>query len=322
MKNLLITLIAILSFSAFSHAQFGDTYNAQKQGNITVHTIKDPKTGAVNAYMPLHSDWKYTEKGIIGPNGETAQVIMGGSNYKSWHHIIDTYKNLMRQHGATLTNVQDLPGLAQAQLKEDNRLWSSVPCQKVVESKALEYTRGETKGAFILSFHQSFSQYGNFAFVTGIEMYSKSVDFNNAMSVIIKGLAGFKMDETNVANYNRNEQMKSQNSWAAHNSRMAVNRNTNASQKSLGQTYSEISDIQHKGYQDRSNIQYQGHQNSVDAIYEQQTVNNPYGGQQVQLQSGYDHYYINSNGDHIGTNDHFYNPNQHSNQEWTNPYDN
>ena len=57
----------------------------------------------------------------------------------------------------------------------------------------------------------------------------------------------------------------------------------------------------------------------VNMIREENTMTNPWNNKSMQIQSGYQNYYINANGDIIGSNNANFNPNvnsQYKNTEW------
>lgn len=70
---------------------------------------------------------------------------------------------------------------------------------------------------------------------------------------------------------------------------------------------------------ERSRSNDYSHSKGLDAVLDQDTTYNPFVGNEVNMESGYAHYYMNTWGEYIGINDQFYNPNMDSNrnsQEW------
>ena len=90
--------------------------------------------------------------------------------------------------------------------------------------------------------------------------------------------------------------------------RAAANRSSGKSaQAKLNQTYSEIGDIIHNGYQDRTAIQDRMQSQTTDMILEQQAYIGT-GGDTVYLPNSYDRAFEMNNGEYVVTDDQFFEP--------------
>lgn len=93
-----------------------------------------------------------------------------------------------------------------------------------------------------------------------------------------------------------------------HQQRMAdINARGNTS-NALAKTYSDILDINHAGYLNRSNIVGNGQSNTVAMINETSIISNPASGERYQVDQGSKFYWVNQNGQYIGTDNSFYDP--------------
>ena len=117
-------------------------------------------------------------------------------------------------------------------------------------------------------------------------------------------------------NIEHNQRMA--NSRAAHQQRMTDQQASfNAHQQRMGEM-SQINDANHArwmenfrnsgSYSSSGNTGYSTHDAYIDQIYEQSTFNDPYSGQDVQLDGQYDYNYTNGLGDYYRTNDPSFDP--------------
>lgn len=117
--------------------------------------------------------------------------------------------------------------------------------------------------------------------------------------------------------------MRPTKSWVREVQRhIAANQPRNAprpvqSSVNVGNTFSEILDISHKGFRKRSNMTDTGQRKYVNSIH--QTADYSSGGMNYHLPAGYDHVYTDDNDTIILTNDSLFNPNVElsSSQNWT-----
>ncbi len=74
-----------------------------------------------------------------------------------------------------------------------------------------------------------------------------------------------------------------------------------------------------KSYRTQQESSDRGQQQFNNYLRDEETVTNPYDGQQYQVESGADQYWMNRDGQSIQSNDAFYNPNadnEFNYQEW------
>ncbi len=310
-----------------SYPSYDAQFVSDRNGNdkIIMHAIVDAKTGMVSSQMPLPASWKVTPKGITGPNGIEAKDFPGASLMNRQIYSIDQIiqtdiAQLMRRNNAQQLRVIDLPEVARCDQRMMANYWSAMPTQKMHWVKGVEFKDAEGKlGILVVHLTSMRTQFGatNFYYLSALT--ANPSHYESAKKAFLYGISNIKQNPEHLAMYNRNEQQKSQASWNNHNARMRSNQATFNSFQQTQSTLSDIGDIYHQGYQNRSAMTDQGQANAVDGIWGRQTVTNPYNNQQVQMEHGYNNYYINSDNEYIGTDDMFYDPNMDNtvnHQEW------
>lgn len=298
-------------------------------GEIIMHPITNPQTGMVTGYLPLPSDWKLSGSTWNGPEETVVQEYQGQS-FQAYQRRIQSVDQVIRedllprlqQSGVQVNNIVDLPEVARNDQAQYAMYWKYAPSQDTHQSKGIEITEASTgtRGLIIVHFTYSRSQMGDMAFYWCHGLSTKAHRYEQDKQTVIYALANYRPNEQAVAAHNRKEQQRAGVSDAAFQQRMAANQaNFQASQRASA-TLSEISDINHQGYMNRSAMNDRGHQNSINSgVWERNAATNPYSGQEVQLEGGYNYYYMNQFGEYFGTNDANYNPQRDQslgNQEW------
>ena len=138
--------------------------------------------------------------------------------------------------------------------------------------------------------------------------------FEQARKQYIFSLANTHYPLEPIMAYNEREAQKAGISWAAHNQRMAQNQaNFEASQRAHVNRTNAINDAIMSGWRERNAASDRQQEQFIDVITERTNVIDPTTGQKYKVSSGYNHYWMNSNGEYISTNQFSYNPNQDDN---------
>jgi len=109
------------------------------------------------------------------------------------------------------------------------------------------------------------------------------------------------------ANQEFSREMMAQ-SRAAHQQRMAAIQAQGNAARSVGQTYSDILDINHAGYLKRDDIQSGGHDRLIDAIGERTLIGNHETGEHYKVDAGSQYYWVGNDGTYFGTDNPLYDP--------------
>ena len=119
--------------------------------------------------------------------------------------------------------------------------------------------------------------------------------------------------------YNRSEAEKAGRSWAQFNARMAQNQaNFEASQRAHINKTNAINDAIMSGWRERNAASDRMQEQRIDGIYERTNVVDE-SGQKYKVESGYNQYWMNNDGEYISTDKVDYNPNlddNMNNQKW------
>ncbi|REK07674.1 MAG: hypothetical protein DWQ36_10645 [Acidobacteria bacterium] len=109
-------------------------------------------------------------------------------------------------------------------------------------------------------------------------------------------------------------------SRAAHQQRMAAIEAQGNAARSIGQTYSDILDINHSGYLKRDDMNTAGHSALIDSIGERTLIGNHETGEHYTVDAGSRYYWVASDATYVGTDNPLWDPrtDQRTNDvEWT-----
>jgi hypothetical protein len=143
-----------------------------------------------------------------------------------------------------------------------------------------------------------------------------AAQFAQEKQALVAALAGKRYNPAYFAAYAQSEQQKAGQSWSAHNQRMQANQAAfDAQQRTHQQTWGAINDASMGAYNSRMQSMDRTQNATINGIRGEQDATNPYTGEQGKMQSGYDQYWMNRDGQYFGTSDPNYDPNVNS--DWT-----
>jgi hypothetical protein len=144
--------------------------------------------------------------------------------------------------------------------------------------------------------------------------------FEAAKKHLIFGLANARYNLKPILAYNQKEAQKAGQSWAAHNERMARNQaNFEASQRAFVNRSTAAHDTLMSKWNEGNAAGDKAHEQFVDTITERTKVVEPSSGNSYKVESGYNHYWMNSDGKYLSTDKQDYDPNLDktlSHQKW------
>lgn len=341
---------------AYAEAEYGDgsgmDVNADAsmdQGNakIAMHPVMDAKTGMVSYQMPLPASWKIVtlptpqDPVIVGPGGVKIFYRNGSSNMfsndpnmqRSYQMAgqamrrpmeISAYlqQDLMPQmmsNGFQLVKQYPIP-----QIAERNRIYGA-KLYKVAQTRDQHFALGtewrnqEGKPLFMIV-NMSVSQGQNDVFwYTNMQVLTADKDqFEPAKRAFLNGIINTQDNPQQIAAFNASEQQKANQSWSQHNAKMQQNqRNFDQQQATHTSTWDAINKASMDGYNSRMGSMDHNQRNFTNYIKDENTVSN--NGQQYQVESGSNQYWMNNNGEYIPSNDVMYDPNADNavnNQNW------
>lgn len=324
----------------------------EENAELISHPMKDNK-GQVMLLMTLPANWKlHSEPGkaaMTGPN----DIFVYNLPMKNFMHSNDqmmaqvyqqnggklrmpmTAEQVIRQDfvpiakkdGAKLISVSPANGIAKADSAIQNMMYH-IGTPSVRYDAAIGEFEDKNGNPYSIVVHVSHNTVGN---MTMWNYYGQGLDapkerYASAKSTLLNGLASLQYNPRYFDQYNQNEMNREGQSWAAHNQRMASNqRNFDAQQAAYKQKTDAINSSIMASYEARNASSDRQHNRFLNYIKGQETVTNS-DGKRYQVESGSDHYWMNSDGKYIGTNDPNYDPNRNQgtvNENWNEvPMDN
>ncbi|MEZ5057149.1 MAG: hypothetical protein R2879_08950 [Saprospiraceae bacterium] len=319
-----------------SNARFASNTNGGNNGNngnVKMHPMKDPKTGALIGYVPLPADWDITGPTWKGPGNTQVQYQNGGlflDNQRRVSGIDQIIREdilpAIQQQGGRAGNISEHPEIAAFDQRRDAQMvkYGQVQSQFAVKSIEFMDQRGK-KGLIIVHFTQTRSQFGSMAGY-GMQVMSCNPDyFPRAKAAILYAVGNIQMNQQYVNAMNQAESSKLAASDRAFQSRMAAKQaNFDSWMANQRQTSNSILDSGMESWRRRNAMSDAGQANAVHGINGTREVTNPYDGTNWTVDDGYNHTFMNTWGETIQTDDHFYNPNMDpnvNNQSWESVYD-
>lgn len=216
----------------------------------------------------------------------------------------------MRQMGYELVGMQPAPGIAQADQRGLDGMYAIGQIRKVCQANISEWRKGNERAAMVLHWYAFMSQdMSNWGYRL-TRLMTTADRFEQEKAALVNTLAGQRYDPAYFAAYVSSERQKEGQSWAAHNNRMQSNQRAfDARQSAHRDMVNSVNDAQMNTWRNTSNTMDRMQDATIDGIRGEQNAVNPYTGESYKIESGYDQYWMNSDGQYIGTNDVLYDPN-------------
>ncbi len=306
----------------------GWNYNAQKNAPITVTGPNNIKVNKTETQHYAYSNDAFTLQSFRQMNNPNVQTSPVYSLEQILHnHIISSAQS----QGYQLINSYNLPEILLFwQRYKSGMLKTGSKTHYNVMGTDWQDNNGN-KSCIVLI--QSIITKDNLISWTlqSTELEAPKTHFNDAKKSFLYALANTQINmewqlmKNNelLRNIRQNEAFwanATRESQIAHNQRMRAIESRGNATRSIGNTYSDILDINHAGYLKRDNMNSSGHTKSVDMIGERTTISSMATGERYNVQDGSKYYWVNSNAQYFGTNNSFYDPrtdNRVNNEQWT-----
>ncbi|RFN58857.1 hypothetical protein DZ858_01900 [Marixanthomonas ophiurae] len=329
----------------------------QQEKNIKFQYVKDPKSGMVQYKMLLPIDWLIHQEPnaryfITGPNN----LKVNKAEMVEFVYSNDPFtQQTLQMSGKQIAPVYPLEQVVQqfiqpAAQAEGYRYIKSYPLPKVEAfwqrfSAGMPQT-GSQRQHRVLGTEWKDSN-GNYSFIAIVqaittknqivhwslqttELEAPQAFFGKAVKSYLQGVGSIEinpqwqqmMNGKLMGQIQQNEVFwatKTAESAQAHRQRMAAIQARGNTSNSIAKTYSEISDISHAGYLKRSDINSAGHSKTINTIGERTIIANHQTNEHFNVQAGSKYYWVNNNGEYIGTNNSLYDPridNKINGSEW------
>jgi len=329
----------------------GTQGGAKPTGNWEKLIMKQFKgsKGEVIAEVPYPSSWqlvnrtKQSDPTITGPDGlkimdfplksfmYSYDQSLQQSYYQSGMQMrpMPGVQELIQQdiepwgasQGLQFVKSYELPDVAKVDKWYSDQLLRAMPTETQTVAIGTEWTKSDGSPYFAV-IRLNVSNGGNmqnwYYMTTGLEAAAGS--FEKARKQLIFSLENTRYALEPIMEYNKQEAQRIGQSWAAFNQRMAQNQaNFEASQRAHVNKSNAINDAIMSNYRSRDAASDHNQEQFVDMINEKTNTVDPSTGQKYKVNSHYNQYWMNSDGEYISTNQNDYNPNldeNMNNQKW------
>jgi hypothetical protein len=304
-------------------------------GGVRVHTVHSPDLNVpmLHTQLPARWDPKATAGGdwyvnspglkvqqmkganfmfVQGPSAQfyQAQGVQLRAPVDAAQIVQQDLMPKMREMGYEPVGMQEAPGIAQADQRGLDGLYSIGQTRKVCQANVSAWRKGDTRSAVVLHWFAIMGpEMANWGYrITRLETTSDR--FEREVGTLVDVLAGQRYDPAYFAAYAQSEQMKEGRSWAAHNARMRSNQAAfDAQQRAHRERVDGVNDAIMGTWRNTSSTMDRMQEATIDGIRGEQNALNPHTGQVGKVEAGYNNYWVNSDGQYFGTNDGTYDPN-------------
>lgn len=299
---------------------------------LVMNEIGDGK-GGVAAIMPMPSGWKFIKGGISGPHGVKITDFplrsfmmnynqslnyaysQGAQKMRSWpgieQVIQEDFVPVGAKNGLTYVKSYELPEVSKMDKWYSDQLFKAMPSQSDVRAYGTEWKYSNGNPYFLLihvniSTSQDMQQW--YYMSSGLD--AEPDYFEKAKKQFIFSLANTRYNLEPIMAYNKAEAQRVGQSWATFNKRMADNQAAfEASQIAHVNKTNAINDAIMSNYNSNNAASDKRQEQVIDNIYENENVQNTETGKTYKVQQGSNQYWMNSDGEYIGTKSNTYNPN-------------
>lgn len=300
--------------------------------------------GTIQYWQPLPANWKFIAHSsdgvsIKGPDGikvtdfplhsfmmdYTGMGVSNGMQMRAMPPIDDLIQQDVipsaSQRGLQYIRHYELPDVSRMNQWYADQLYSSAPTTKFNKAYGIDWKDADGRESFsilhVSSFKGQYSEMWNYR--ASLLEADPSV-FTLAKKQYIFSLANMRYNLEPIIAYNQAEAQRIGQSWDAFNRRMAANQAAfEASQRAHINKTNAINDAIMSNWRSSNEASDKNQEQFIDNIYENQNVVNEETGQKYKVQQGYNQYWMNNDGEYIGTPSNTYNPNLDENlneQNW------
>ncbi|HQX99184.1 MAG: hypothetical protein IPH05_08130 [Flavobacteriales bacterium] len=291
---------------------------------------------------------------IVGPSGIKIFYRKGGSHFYSNDRMMqESYRmagqpmrppvpieqllqqeiapNLQRQGMQFVRNYQ-LPEVARRSQQYGSKMYKATASNDSFNAMGSEWNDKEGKPVMmIVNLFVSQGQQDVFWYYHLQVLTAEKPAFEEAKKAFIYGLANTQDNPQQIAannaaaqqswaQHNANEQQKANQSWAQHNARMQQNQAAFDQQQATHRsTVDAVNNSMMSTYNSQNASGDHMQRDFINTMRGEETVNNPADGQQYQVESGANQYWMNNNNEYIPSNNTMFDPNADPNlwnQQW------
>lgn len=299
---------------------------------MVMKEIKDDK-GVVLCIVPVPESWNFNTNGvpISGPNNIKvtnfpAHSFMMNYNQSLQYAYSQTPMRAMPEigqliqedlvpeaakRGLTYITHYEIPEVSKMDKWYSDQLIKAMPSNYFIKAFGVDFKDKNGNPVFVL-LHINKSESSTMQtwyYMTSMLEADKKV-FDLAKKQLIFALANTRYNLEPIMAYNEAEARRIGQSWAAFNKRMAANQAAfEAQQIAHVNKTNAINDAIMSGWKARDQASDKRQEQFLDYVYERQNVQNAETGKSYKVEYGYNKYWMNKDGEYIGTKLENYNPN-------------
>lgn len=318
---------------------------APAEASVRYHQVLDPKTGMVQAVSPIPTSWEVHPDGaplaMSGPDGVT--VYPTETTQFAWAQ--DPFaQQSARQLGHQLAPPLPLEEVLRQMVEpaaraQGNRLVRAYPVpeiegfwqrfeagmlqtgtQRRVRALGTEWTDDRGTMTFVSIVQMIYAEGPSILWTlqtTSLAAPEEAFEEARAAYVYAAGNTQINPQWQRMRNGQLAGEMQQNDAFwqdamarsrAAHQQRMAAIEQAGRTARQVGDTYSEILDINHAGYLSRDSMNSAGHSATIDGIGERSLIGNHETGEHYLVDAGSKYYWVGNDGSYFGTDDPLYDP--------------
>ncbi|WP_396636876.1 hypothetical protein [Maribacter sp. R77961] len=311
----------------------GQSYaNRQSSNGKKVFELKDPQGKTIGTY-PIPKNWKKGSGDAWLESNDGVKVMNDVTNEFNYSHMPD-YNQMMRENkqqvkpvkslerfikedlvqmtqsqGIKLVNIQRTPAITKLNAERSKMWFKAMPEQMNFDSAIVDFVDAEGNPSFLLvTYYVGSSQYQKRWGYTISGVEAPRAIYQQAKQDFMYAVLNSKLNQQYVQQINMQNQQASQQSTAAHNSRMEQIRNFGANNTKLFNARSAAFDSRHNSWRADQMASDRMHQKTINSINEVDTWSDGSGGT-FEVDGYYNKVYTNGIGEYMGTDDVNYDPN-------------
>ncbi len=307
---------------------------------LVMNEISDGK-GGVAAIVPMPAGWKFVNGGIAGPHGVKVTNFATYSFMMNYNHSLDyAYANqkmrslpdietIIQQdfvpdgnkRNLTYIKSYEIPEISKMDKWYTEQLFKAMPSVSTAKAYGSDWKYDNGKSFFLLiHVNSSTSDAMQQWYFYSSSLEAEPAYFEKAKKQYIFALANQRYNIEPIKAYNKEEAERCGKSWATFNKKMAANQAAfEANQIAHVNKSNAINATIMSNYKANDIASDKRQEQTIDGIYERTNVQNSETGKIYKVQEGANQYWMNNDGEYIGTKSSTYNPNLDDNmndQKW------
>lgn len=309
---------------------------------LELKKIGDGK-GNIASLIPMPSSWNLQVGGITGPRGLKISdfpiqsfmanfdpnlqyaYTQGGQQMRQMpgidQLIEQDFISWGNNNGLTYVKHYEIPEISKMDKWYSDQLFKAMPSRSDVVAYGIDWKTQDGNSYFTLihlNVSTSQTMQNWYYFTSGLE--ADPSYFEAAKKQYIFSLANTRYNIEPIMAYNKEEAQRVGANWAAFNKRMAQNQAAfEQSQRQFVNKSNAINDAIMDGWRAKNASSDKNQEQFIDAMYERTNVQDVSSGKIYKVDEGANQYWMNNNGEYIGTQLQGYDPNLDDNmneQKW------